>query len=268
MSFQSIQTTTGAEPVQEDPKHIEAMIAKADGIQTPPAAEPTQTLLAGKYKSVEELERGYQELQKAFSSKAKPSEIPPTEEPATPPKTDLTIPEEAAAETLEEKVLDITSFNQEWQEKGELSSESYEKLAKAGIPKEMVDAYIEGQQVIAERLTTRVFDTVGGQEEYTKLMTWAATGVSTEERDTYNTIINSGDINQILLATKGLKASFEEARGKTPQLLKADGVGTAGNSDSFASKSQLTAAMADPRYTKDPAYREEVMMKLSRSNIF
>lgn len=278
-----IQTSTGADPTPEDPTYIQAMIDKANGVtpQTPPVSPPSQEeppkLFADKYKSVEDLEKGYRELQKAFSSKA--TVVPPVTNPppsADPPTNPLTIPapdpnappSADLDDPLANTGLDISVFNTEWQEKGALSVESYEKLAKAGIPQQMVDAYIEGQQVIAERLTTRVFDTAGGQEEYKSLMAWASTGVSAEEIATYNSLIEARDINQILLATKGLKATMEESRGKAPQLLNADGSGSPGNTDSFTSKSQLTAAMSDPRYAKDPSYREAVINKLSRSNIF
>lgn len=272
-----IQTTTGAEPTAESPEYIQAMIDKADGIsQTPPVAPPAgdSPLLAGKYKTVEDLEKGYRELQKSFSSRPKVEPIAADpEKPVDPLKIADPTPEEldsadAAANTLESKGLDITVFNQEWQETGALSPESYEKLQNSGIPKEMVDAYIEGQQVIAERLTTRVFDTAGGKEEYVALMDWAKTGVSAEERNTYNTITESGDINSILLAVKGLKATMEEVKGRSPQLLTADGMGNAGNSDTYTSKSQVTAAMGDPRYSKDSSYRNEVIAKLSRSSVF
>lgn len=266
-----IQGTTGAEPTPEDPAYIQEMVNKADGVQTPSDNSPLQDkLFADKYKSVEDLEKGYRELQKAFSSKATPPPIADETPPADPLKIQEPTDEDQklAADTLADKGLDITGFNREWQETGELSAESYEKLQKSGIPKEMVDAYIEGQQVIAERLTTRVFDTAGGKDEYVALIEWAKTGLSSEERTTYNTITESGDINTILLAVKGLKATMEDARGKAPRLLSADGQGSSTNSDTYKSQKQLTTAMSDKRYSNDPAYRAEVIEKLSRSNLF
>ena len=37
--------------------------------------------------------------------------------------------------------------------------------------------------------------------------------------------------------------------------------------DVFKSQAQVVEAMSDSRYDKDPAYRQEVMEKLERSNI-
>lgn len=269
-----IQTVTGVEtPLVEDEGYIAAMVAKAEGTTTPEPLSPTDEaqdkLFAGKYKSVEELEKGYQELQKAFSGK----KISPTnpETPATDtPTNELAIPEGNAEELLESRGLDFKTFDQEWQDSGQLSDESYDKLMKAGIPREMVDAYIEGQQVIIAQKATRVFDTAGGQEEYIKMVTWAKDNLSKPEIEAYNLALeNSPDMETMLLTVRGLKSTYESNRGKTPNLIQGD-TSASGltRNDTFTSKSQLTAAMSDPRYQKDPAYRAEVADKLSRSNIF
>ena len=37
--------------------------------------------------------------------------------------------------------------------------------------------------------------------------------------------------------------------------------------DTFRSQAEVVAAMQDPRYDNDPAYRQDVFQKLERSNI-
>lgn len=284
--MQSFTTVTGPEtPQQDSPEYIAAMVAKVDGktfpsndgtappVETPPAAE-TQTakaerLLAGKYKSVEDLEKGYAELQKAFSKRT--PVVPDNAPPEAPPTDPLAIPtpvEEDPEALLESKGLDFNTFDQEWRENGELSVESYEQLQKSGIPKEMVDAYIQGQQLIAQQSTTRIFDTAGGKEEYTKLVQWAQQNLPKADIEAYNNAIASENIEQMILATRGLKATFEEQRGKAPTLLQGDTSGDVSSGERYNSKAEMTRDMADPRYTKDPAFRNEVMLKLSRSQIF
>jgi len=265
--MQTFQTTTGPEtPQQENPEYVAAMVAKADGLSGEPQVPQVEDkLLAGKYKSVEELEKGYAELQKAFSSKQQQ----PAAKEAETVENPLTIPEatEQASELLESKGLDITAFNQEWQETGTLSDSSYEQLAKAGIPPEMVNAYIEGQQLKAELLTTRVFDTAGGHEDYVKLVTWAKDNLPKSEVDAYNSVVSSEDINQIILAVKGLKATYEDKYGKNPQLITGDATSNS-SGEAYTSKAQMRVDMSDPRYKKDPAFRAEVERKLARSTIF
>lgn len=263
-------TQTGIEtPQQEDPAYVAAMIAKAEGTTTEPQTTQETTnekIYAGKYKSVEELEKGYAELQKAFSKRAEPS-TQTTEETKGTPEESLKISEEAAEKTLEQRGLDIATFSKEFEETGVLSEDSYASLDKAGIPKDMVDAYIEGLQLKAQQMTLRVFDTAGGQEDYQKMVEWAKNGLSVEERKVYNDTFESGDINKMLMAVKGLKASYEESYGKQPNLLSGE-ASSSTVTQGFKSKAEMLAAMSDPRYAKDPAFRKEVETKLSRSNLF
>lgn len=263
--MQEITVATGKEiPQNEDPAYVQAMIDKADGVTTEPSpVTQEEKLYAGKYKSIEDLEKGYQELQKAFSSKRTPNENTQTPNENT---NDLTIPDNPQ-EVLADKGLDFTEFSEEWRTTGTLSEESYEKLTKAGIPKQMVDSYIEGMQLKAQEATNQVFGVVGGQEEYSKLVQWAAANLPPSEIQAYNEAIASENLSQMVLATRGLKASFEEARGKTPQLLDGSISGDTSRGDRFESMAQVKAAMADTRYQKDPAYRQQVIDKLSRSNV-
>ncbi|CLP71539.1 Uncharacterised protein [Mycobacterium tuberculosis] len=67
------------------------------------------------------------------------------------------------------------------------------------------------------------------------------------------------------MAILGLKARYDAANGSEPTLL---GGNAKASEDVFRSTAELTAAMKDPRYKKDPAYREDVKQKLARSNIY
>ena len=37
--------------------------------------------------------------------------------------------------------------------------------------------------------------------------------------------------------------------------------------DSFRSQAEVVQAMSDPRYDKDPAYRQDILEKLERSDV-
>ena len=45
----------------------------------------------------------------------------------------------------------MDSLQQEYNESGQLNDKSYEALEKVGIPKEYVDAFIKGQESIAQQ---------------------------------------------------------------------------------------------------------------------
>lgn len=225
--------------------------------------EEQPKLYANKYKTPEDLEKAYMELQKLASRKGIKQEEK-QEEKEKP--NDLTIPnsEDQAKETVEKMGLDFSKYQEEFTVNGSLTDESYQEFESKGIPKEVVDAYIEGLRAIAEKTTNSVYEVAGGQESYNQMIQWASANLSSSEIEAFNNALGTGDLNQIKLAVRGLKASYTEAKGTPPKSLLG-GYGS-GDVDVFESWAQVTAAMKDPRYEKDPAYRDQVKAKLSRSN--
>ena len=67
------------------------------------------------------------------------------------------------------------------------------------------------------------------------------------------------------MAVAGLKSQYEEVNGYEGRMLS--GKGAPQQVDTFRSQAEVVQAMADPRYDNDPAYRNDVFEKLSRSNI-
>ena len=153
----------------------------------------------------------------------------------------------------------------EYNEKGELDTKSYEALEKAGIPKDYVNQFIEGQKAIADQQATSIKDMVGGVDAYTEMSNWAAENMSEQEKTAYNTAVNSKDIETAKLAVVGLKAKFESANGNEPSLV--EGKGTITGQDGYKSWAEVTAAMGDDRYSKDPAYQAMVQEKLAKSDL-
>jgi hypothetical protein len=147
-----------------------------------------------------------------------------------------------------------------------LSSESYEKLSKAGYSRQIVDQYIDGQRAVAARFETDIMTEVGGAEKYTDITTWAKANLTPAEIAAYNAAVSSGNADQAKLAALGLGAKFERANGSDPQrLLGGQSAGSTG--DVYESMAQVTAAMKDPQYKADPAFRAKVQAKLARSNV-
>jgi hypothetical protein len=255
-----IQSTPPVTPVDHDQK----MIAKVDAASNPPVAgtegtppEDRPQWLPEKFKSPEDMAKAYSELE-AKLGQAKPVD-PPAADPAATPPAD---PQAALAE----KGLDLQDFSAEFAQKGELSAESYEKLGKAGYSRQIVDQYIEGQRAVAARFETDIMSEVGGAEKYSDITAWAKANLTPTEIAAYNTAVSSGNADQAKLAALGLGAKFERANGSDPQrLLGGQSAGSTG--DVFESMAQVTAAMKDPLYKSDPAFRAKIQAKLSRSNV-
>jgi len=212
--------------------------------------------LPEKFKSVEDLAKSYQELEKKLGdSQPKETEVSKND------NSDLDIAEKA----VETAGLNMDTLASEYAEKGELDEKSYEALEKAGIPKDYVNQFIEGQKAIADQQASSIKNMVGGSEAYTEMTAWAAENMSEEEKTAYNTAVNSKDIETAKLAVVGLKAKFEKANGNEPNLL--EGKGTVSGEKGYASWAEVTRAMGDERYSKDPAYQAMVQEKLANSNL-
>jgi Phage T7 capsid assembly protein len=255
-----------SEPNVAPAGHDQAMIDLVDknaAIPTDDLADPQASSgapedrpqwLPEKFKSPEDMAKAYAELESKLGGNKPPADN------ATPDVPDN--PQQA----LQDKGLDLNDFSQEFASKGELSQESYEKLAKAGYSKDIVDNYIAGQQARASQFESTIKTEVGGDERYGEMIEWAKANLTPGEISAYNAAVSSGNAEQAKLAALGLSAKFGKAVGSDPQRML--GGQKAGAEDVFESTAQLTEAMRDPRYRNDPAYRAKVQAKLNRSSIF
>lgn len=245
--------TSGASPEGHDAE----MIAKVDALdkslqEGQQNQEPPK--LAGKFASKEELEKAYLELEKKLGG-GKKEEAPPVD----PSNVDQSKAEEIAKDAG----LDINQMQQWYAQNGQLSEEHYKALEKSGIPKEIVDQYIAGQEAQAEKYRDSIISKVGGQDNFSAMAEWAKVNMSEQEIAAYNKATSSADMTVVENAVLGLAYRYQSAVGKDPKLLGGQTAGSSG----FQSVAQLTEAMKDPRYEKDPAYRKDVQNRLANSNI-
>lgn len=161
--------------------------------------------------------------------------------------------------------IDFDALGEEYQKNGELSKESIDKLEKAGYPKAMVDAYLDGLQATTEKFVNRIYNMAGGKENYEKIIGFIKTQPESVI-NAYNATITQGNLNQIELALNGIKAQMKTAYGTSnPTLMGGAATSTA---DGYTSMEQMTKDMADPRYQVDPKFTRSVMMKIKNATIF
>ena len=231
--------------------------------------KPTQSKPEGlpeKFNSVDELVKSYSELEKKLGEQSQPTEqsvdpVSKAEEKQEQPKSDLDI----ATKAVDSAGLNMETLSEEFAKDGKLADGSYKSLEKAGIPKEYVDRFIAGQQAIADQQSATVKNLVGGTESYDNMSEWAGQNLTETEKQAYNTAVNSKDLEAVKLAVVGLKARYAQSTGSEPQLV--EGKASPSGEQGFASWAQVTQAMSDPRYAKDPAYQAEVKNKLANSKI-
>ena len=123
--------------------------------------------------------------------------------------------------------LDFDALGEEYQKNGELSKESIDKLEKAGYPKAMVDAYLDGLQATTEKFVNRIYSMAGGKENYEKIIGFIKTQPESVV-NAYNATITQGNLNQIELALNGIKAQMKTAYGTSnPTLMGGAATSTA-----------------------------------------
>jgi len=176
-----------------------------------------------------------------------------------------TSPDEAE-EIVTEAGLDYEALNAEYRDNGGLTDDSYKSLEDAGIPRELVDQYIQGQTALVENTTNAMYTEVGGKDSYEDMVTWAADTFDEGEIEIFNEAVTSGNRAKMVMAVKSLKARFDAEGFKEPtNALDGDGAPVQGQA--YRSVAEVMKDMNDPRYKKDPAYRKDVEDKLARSDI-
>ena len=231
--------------------------------------EQQDQLLAGKYENAQELEKAYIELQKKLGESDE-EDVEEGEE----------VEEEVEEETEEFELSNnaelIAEASAEFEDNGQVSEETLAKFQGMSST-DLVNAYIEmsdfvgedGEVEAAPDLTDTDINTVknvvGGEQAYENIMTWSQNNLPESKINAFDELVESGSVEAISLAVEGLKARYEMANGYEGELVT--GRAPVQQSDGFRSQAELVAAMSDPRYDNDPAYRNDVVEKLDRSNV-
>ena len=222
--------------------------------------------LPEKFKNAEDMAKAYGELENKLgqSENNNNKDSEPNKEEGKKDNADLSI--DKAEKAVENAGLDMSSLQQEYNEGGQLADKSYDALEKAGIPKDYVDAFIKGQEAIAQQTSNTLKQEVGGADAYNNMMSWASNNLSEAEVNAYNSTVNGKDIEATKLAIAGLNARFKNAEGVEPNLQTGNRPSTS-NAPGYRSWAEVTAAMSDARYTSDNAYRADVQAKLKNSEL-
>ena len=221
-------------------------------------AQQEQQLLAGKYKSAEELERGYLELQKRLSGKEEPQEEASEEEQVE----DTQEVEDEPLDGLYDQLL------QSYRD-GKWDPELVQQVEGMN-PIDVLNLMLEnGSQqqapVATQSDVASIQESVGGPEEYGNMIQWASQNLSEQEISLYDAAIDRGDPLTMFFAAQALFSRYQDSVGYDGELLTGSAPQT--TSQGFRSQAELIAAMSDPRYDKDPAYRQDIADKLAVSNI-
>ena len=226
-----------------------------------------EQLLAGKYKSAEELEKAYVELQKKLGESKEEED---TDQASAEPE-----PEDKPQ--LSEGATLITDASKEYFDNGnKLSPETLAKFSSLSS-QDLIKAYMEvqsnpefqAQAAPPAEITTaqinQIKNSAGGEKAYANIVNWAKTNLPQDQVQAFDEVVNTGSVQAIQLAVAGLKSEYVNANGAEGRMYT--GKAPTNKGDVFRSQAELVRAMSDPRYDNDPAYRQDIVEKLDRSDI-
>ena len=226
-------------------------------------------LLAGKYKNAEELESAYLSLQKKLGQEEEPNYEESDEGYAEEEEADEEVSPYAPATSLINEASEEYYANE-----GTLSEETIEKFSEMSS-QDLVNAYLEIQAnnpqanpqgiEMSDAQVNSVMNAAGGEANYNRVVEWAASNLDNRSIDAFDSVVDSGNPAAINIAFAGLQSRYEDANGYEGRMLSGKAASSGG--DLYRSQAELVAAMSDPRYDSDPAYRADVIEKLELSDL-
>ena len=226
-------------------------------------------LLAGKYESAEQLEQAYLSLQKKLGQEEETDYEESDEGYEEEEGSDEEVPENAPAVNLINEASEEYYAND-----GTLSEETISKFSSMSS-QDLVNAYLDIQAnnpqapsqapVLSDAQINQVQNAAGGEAVYNDVVGWASQNLTQRQIDAYDSVVDSGNPAAINIAFQGLRSQYNDANGYEGRMLQGKPAGSSGQV--FRSQAELVAAMGDPRYDTDPAYRADVVQRLDSSDL-
>lgn len=236
--------------------------------------EAQQQLLAGKFRDADQLEKAYLELQSKFSSGNRGDESSEESSETDTGNDDQVSPDNEPTNQQEEEVTAtsvVTNASDEWFKEGKLSDQTMESLQSMSS-QDLINAYIEayGENSaptvdLTDQQVNTIKNDVGGPEAFDQVLTWANENLDPAYVQSYDNLVETGNFQAIQMALAGIKSAYDAANGYEGRMLTGKAVKQ--DTNVFRSQAEVVQAMNDPRYDKDPAFRNDVFAKLERSNL-
>ncbi len=234
-------------------------------------------LILGKFKSVEDLAASYKELEGKLGAATEEDQAETSEQEETETtESDFDAEEyygDGLASVLEEVGIDPQEISNRFTETGEINDDDYTKLGEAGFSKQVIDTYLDGLrnggvtgEDIASAQIQGIKDSVGGDDNYSKMVAWAVDNLPANEVNEFNSLTETGNATAIKFAVQGLYSQYNNAMGVEPNLVT--GRASQSGPTPFRSTAEVVTAMSDPRYGKDVTYTEDVQRRLGGSDVF
>lgn len=174
---------------------------------------------------------------------------------------------ESIKKDLKDKGVDFNAAVREYERTGDLSEETIKALEDAGYPIEVVESFIEGRKAIEAKFTHAVYESVGGEKEYQRIITWASNNLQKKSIDSFNRAIDNNNIDAIVLMLEGMKSKMVAKMGTAKKSIYGSAKPHQSQPKGFTSKADIIKAMSDPRYGRDAKYTQEVEQMMWATNM-
>ena len=242
-----------------------------------------EKMLAGKYKSAEELESAYIELQKKLGD-SPTEDTTETETEYELYSDDGSVNYETAnelygnqlGELFKNNDIDPFAMSKHFEENnGTLDDSMYEQLSKAGLSKSVVDNYLDGvrnevglspdspEPILSQPEIDEIKGIAGGSDGYDTLMDWAGKNLTQEDAKNYDDVLATANKSAIKFAVKALMGQYEDSQGRDSNIV----TGKQSSTENYRSMAEVVRDMNKPEYRTDEAYRDDVLRKLAQSNL-
>lgn len=203
--------------------------------------------ILGKFQSQDDLIKAYQELEKKLGDNKSEEQPPPT--------TDV---EDKEVINKDGESFNVTKFDDEFRNNGELSEDSYKELEKNGFGKAEVDRYIAGQQALVKQYTETIYSTAGGEENYVALINWASDNLPPATVEEYNEALSGGKLDKVQQLLEYMTFKAGNTAPKQPTRLTPTSTSEGTGLKPFGDKSEWQKATANPIYGRDAKYTNMV----------
>ena len=197
--------------------------------------------LLDKYNSVEDQAKAYVELQKKLGERKQDNESAPANN---------------VGEVLE-------SARTEFFEQNGLSDNTYGTLEKSGFPREVVDAFISGQNAMREQFDNKVRSVAGDQHD--TMLDWADSNLTENQIAAYNNAYNSGDPDAAMMAAEYIFNRYKSENNKGVKVYQGETTGL-GGVQPYGSMKEAAKDMGQPEYKdQNSSFHKQVQRRLQVS---
>ena len=233
-----------------------------------------------KDESMARMAQSYQELEQRLSQQG--AELQSLRNPPKPPATPETPQElfgKAIGDVFEDAGLDWRGMHDRYHKYGTLESSDYAALNEAGVSPNFMNNALAGQrsQLANEarqaelakqqqqpppvRLSPQQEDAlvkqVGGEETFRRMSQWGNQTLGPERMGGIEAALQSGNFYMASAAIQGLHSAFMNAMGQEGRMVTMRGPGD--DMSPITTQEQFNKVTDDPRWRKDPAWRQRQM---------